>query len=1651
MTLSTGLNARELRLRASLLAHYELRWLGVDHEDGVLFPDSRRVRVESGMRHWCLDDSVRRSVAGGVELGELQRAWSGLVERPDDARQWAIDHFVGAGEGVDLDQLDVDRIRAVGWLSRWLDLPHLPDQGSIDRALGTAALLEPLRALADDTFVGREDLLDLLDEHLREPGVPLLIHGMGGAGKSALLARHVLDHVPGALVGYLNFDNSALDPAAPISLVRALAKQFVAQLPEHETKAREVLWRAAEQMRVGTKLLASSSRTLSRRLDEERELVLLANIAPERPTLFIFDTIEEVQRRSTAVQRTFADFVIGVASKAPNASILLAGRSPAPEFGFTTVELSVLPPADAITLLRSLVDVPEAEARDVIELIRTTPLCVRLAAGILRKHPANDAFRDLALRRTAIEGELYHRLLGHIDDPDVRRLAHPGLTLRRVSPELIEKVLAVPCRISVGDDERAHRLFDELAREAMLVDRVPRRDEVVHRADVRSIMLPRLTEDDPLTTASIHRRAVRYYSQRVDVTDRAEELYHRLMLGQSKPTLDRRWDDQALPHLVSSLDELPPSSKAYLASKSPDLAVSEDDLRLAQRDVRSKLILRKVREFAANQDNHQALLALDEHDRVAGPTSESIDLRVNVLDLLGLGDEALDVAATAQEKAARNGDTEDFFRLTAHILRLCELAGRLEDADTVAAGALQITVNLPPTVPYLQTRLQLLVQRLRFVRWGAPAGDSVADLREQAIGLYDRLGVRGVKEVPGLLRELAAEVGEHSLPVLIEALRSEGIDPRDAEQVRAHFAQDSRVPHVLLRELTQTENRYTVAKLVALVLSWGGELPEGTTRMLTELLQQEADDAVTGGTDSEYTKGFAAMSALRSDDRTLDTGSFPAATQDFERAEALLRSVLKLDLGAHARTQALLALENMVPGEEESRRALRTSAAITSVATNAYRELERARNMAMSSDMATTVGCYGNAIAIVEQEMAAAGLDSTTLELILIVRGLALVAIGELGDAEQDLSRAMELAGDEHPGNHAFASRQLGHLAMLRADIPAAIGFYRRAGNDSIARLGEAEAMLAAGLADDAAKVLHELMPDLRAARAGQSLAITEHRAAVAAFLRGDFADASELARSANRRFTRREDHRWAAISALTRMRAQFAMGKPPTAARVGDLAKRLRELRLDDEAAVAEALSVRVRVRRGDLESAVEQVYALPVVGHLSPIECRMALRLCRAELAAARGDHQGVLVEAEQGFAELVNHPDRLGTLDLPTGTAVEGLALADLAVSSAWRLGGPDLFGWLEHAKADIYRYDPAPVSEGITELRTAARRRQKARFEGRAVEDVDAELGQQLRNLPTASPVCSQEEVAAQLGDRALVSFGVAEDQYVAMIMTAASTFQVMLGPAGPIFTAAHGLHTGIGAEAEHFTISPKLVASTFGRLEEFLYWPLSEYIGSRELIVLPTRELHDIAWGALPSLRGRPITVAPSATAWLRAERSTRSTDHRKHVVTLTETYLRIPQDGVHLTGDNVTGAAVLSALNGTSIASLSVRVAGGEGNSWFSAAELPAGRLVANAMRALPQPPSVVVLDSYQPPPGRLSAGSDIFGFAGALLSAGVRTVVTTVGPVTDRDSVLTIEAFFRNLSTGMPVARALALATANDPYPTRYICLGADGTVDLS
>ncbi|HLK02572.1 MAG TPA: hypothetical protein VKU39_22050, partial [Streptosporangiaceae bacterium] len=127
--------------------------------------------------------------------------------------------------------------------------------------------------------------------------------------------------------------------------------------------------------------------------------------------------------------------------------------------------------------------------------------------------------------------------LAHIPDEQVRKLAHPGLALRRITPELVRNVLAGPCGLGELDWRQATDLTARLAGEVWLVRRTP--DGLYHRPEVRGPML-KLMANDPAhreVGPRIHAAAVDWYEHIGARPDRlspgraqVEALYHSLML-----------------------------------------------------------------------------------------------------------------------------------------------------------------------------------------------------------------------------------------------------------------------------------------------------------------------------------------------------------------------------------------------------------------------------------------------------------------------------------------------------------------------------------------------------------------------------------------------------------------------------------------------------------------------------------------------------------------------------------------------------------------------------------------------------------------------------------------------------------------------------------------------------------------------------------------------------------------------------------------------------------------------------------------------------------------------------------------------------------------------------------------------------------------
>jgi formylglycine-generating enzyme required for sulfatase activity len=169
----------------------------------------------------------------------------------------------------------------------------------------------------------------------------------------------------------------------------------------------------------------------------------------------------------------------------------------------------------------------------------------------------------------SIEAQLYHRILDHIHDPEVKKLAHPGLILRKITANLIEEVLAGPCGIDVSRPGKAQELFDKLAKEIAVVENYES-GVLMHRPDVRALTLRMLIEDQKMKDIAkeINEGAIRYYAIQEGSDARAEELYHLLLFDLDRSRAGPRAEDRAaLGMLIRSIDELPARSQAFLAAR----------------------------------------------------------------------------------------------------------------------------------------------------------------------------------------------------------------------------------------------------------------------------------------------------------------------------------------------------------------------------------------------------------------------------------------------------------------------------------------------------------------------------------------------------------------------------------------------------------------------------------------------------------------------------------------------------------------------------------------------------------------------------------------------------------------------------------------------------------------------------------------------------------------------------------------------------------------------------------------------------------------------------------------------------------------------------------------------------------------------------
>ncbi|EMD24093.1 CHAT domain-containing protein [Amycolatopsis azurea] len=710
----------------------------------------------------------------------------------------------------------------------------------------------------------------------------------------------------------------------------------------------------------------------------------------------------------------------------------------------------------------------------------------------------------------------------------------------------------------------------------------------------------------------------------------------------------------------------------------------------------------------------------------------------------------------------------------------------------------------------------------------------------------------------------------------------------------------------------------------------------------------------------------------------------------------------------------------------------------------------------------------------------------------MITRGLAYTRLGAVGRAREDLARAMDIAEKyELRFQAADVRRPLGSLELRVGNVPAALRLYEeseriyRALDQEIhplLRLDQAQALLAAGLADEAGQHLDEALEVMRVqSSTTRELGYAELYRASAALMSDDLELARGYAASARRRMLRWGCQTCVANATIVGLRADVRDALRTNEIPLTLTARALRAAngmpmpRLADQAALARMLAVRVELRKGKRKRAADLLDRIPRPGRLTSVDYRMLRRLCRAELAVAQGDKSKALAEIRVGLTELDRVRDRMGGIELVSGTALHGRELADLAVKIVLeRADAARLFDWTERTRAQSYRYEPVAatdpdLAERVGEVRGLDQAIHQAQHDGHPTAALRAKHAERLREAHRLGwhtgrwgkprPIARLAEAAEELGERALVSFASSGDDLVAVVVAGGRCELVRLGSAARAAESARMLNVDLDALAPD-RLAPLLVQSVLGsarkqaeRLDAQLIRPLEGLLGDRGLVVVPTGPLYAVPWGVLPALRSRPIVVAPSATAWLGAERST-TPDSRKIVLVrgpgLVGSRGELDKLTMHyraaetLTGPEATVTSVLRALDGAKLAHIAAHGAHEPENALFSRLELADGALFAHEMAGLTQPPSQVVFAACELALNRIRPGDEVLGFASALLASGSRTVIAPLSRVGDEAAAAAMDDYHRGLAEGAGPATALADTVAVDPFRRPFVCLGA-------
>lgn len=791
------------------------------------------IRVGPARGQWRLREDIRRRALSALGTADaLRQALDANVDDQSmDLSARALRELVTIPSPLSLAKRSLEELvgldRALGWLDATpISSPTSRDE--VTRHVERQKLLDPMSRLTVG-FEGRakelEDLRTYVDtlpsqtwaESIARLGnrfkyvftahPPLVISGPGGAGKSTLVAKFILDHAgreqksPMAFV-LLDFDRSTLDATRPDALLVEVARQLRVQFPEHADGLSDLAEATDYRLVSEDDFLPNMSSHYGESDMIRAELAaLMNNIAAEtgRNILFVIDTFEIVQRRGPSAVYALLDFAADLLDRVRPLRVVIVGRGELrPEdFSFASDAITGKPlplkgfdvPAGRAYLRARLPatirrSVNDADLDRLVLRVRGNALGLRLAAQVFAREGQRGVDEAIgpeelseAIADEQVQGLLHARIVEHLDDPNLKKVASPGLIVRRITRDVIEQVLAEPCGLQL-EPTAVGALFESLRREVSLVELVDP-DTVRHRSDVRLIMLPALRRDLGALAGKVDAAAVRYWSQQKGAAARAEEIYHRLWRRDSQSELDAAWRPDAAGALEDALDEfstVAPDdwSRIWLAEKL-DRELPEDLRKRSDQIAFERDVERKARRLLSDGKTEQALKVL--HERSSDhwlPGSALWLLDIDARLLRGDTAAASTTLARAWALLTPSGYAGHRAALLSRKVTIEERLDQLESARSTATDAMSLAHAARDPVSIFSCGLSLVRLGRKTDRRDDP---EMKAQRAELMELLDDAAVqRALADRPSLLREAAAELGAEQPALIADALERLGVE-----------------------------------------------------------------------------------------------------------------------------------------------------------------------------------------------------------------------------------------------------------------------------------------------------------------------------------------------------------------------------------------------------------------------------------------------------------------------------------------------------------------------------------------------------------------------------------------------------------------------------------------------------------------------------------------------------------------------------------------------------------------------------------------------------------------------------------------------------------------------------------------------------------